>query len=321
MNGVSHTSRVAVIIPVYHARFLAAALESVFAQSRLPDEVIVVNDGSPDEGILRRALVPYRPRVRLIEQPNQGPAAARNTGVNASTADLIALLDADDRWLPHFLREQVTALECDPQLDLSYTDGLYVGDTPLAGRTFMSTCPSDGAATFERLLAQQCTVLLSSVVARRSALVRAGLFDATLRRGQDFDMWLRMARLGSRIGYLRRVLVLRRQHRDNLSGTAVDEIERPLAVLRKTLTTMPLRDEEREIACRRVRQLEGALATERGKALLRDGDFEAARNAFAAAHGARTWKLHAARIALRLAPQLVRRVYLARAATAASWAR
>ena len=322
MQLVSHVNRVAVIIPVYHARFLSAALESVFLQSRQPDEVIVVNDGSPDQESLHQAVAPYGPRIRMIEQPNQGAGAARNAGVQAASADLVALLDADDRWLPHFLREQLSAFDDYPHMDLSYTDGLYIGDTPLAGRTFMSACPSQRTVTFARLLAQECTVLLSSVVARRDALLRAGLFDPTLRRGQDFDLWLRMARRGARIGCLHRVLVLRREHAANLSGSAIDEIERPLAVLRKALATMPMLDDERAIACRRVRQLEGALAREQGKALLREGDVDAARRAFAAArHGARTWKVRAAEIALRLAPQLVRRVYLARTATAESWAR
>ena len=308
--------RVAVVIPVYHARYLAAALESVFGQSRPADEVIVVNDGAPDQSTLRQALASCRGPVRVIDQSNQGAGAARNRGIRASTADLIALLDADDRWLPHFLREQVRAFGDDARLDLSYTDGLYVGDTPLAGKTFMSTCPSRGHVTFERLLSQQCTVLLSAVVARRRAMVDAGLFDPTLRRGQDFDLWLRMAQRGARIGYLRKVLMLRREHQNNLSGSIIDEIERPLNVLRKTLATMPLQDGERRIATRRVRVLEAALAREQGKLLLRNGDFEAAQQAFdAAREGLHACKLHATRLGLRLAPHLVRRVYLARAAS------
>jgi glycosyltransferase involved in cell wall biosynthesis len=319
MNSRIRNPRIAVIVPVYHARFLAAALESVFGQSHLPDEVIVINDGSPEEGLVRRALVPYARHVRLIEQTNQGAGAARNAGIHAATADLIALLDADDRWLPHFLREQVMAFADSPRLDVSYTDGLYIGDTPLAGRTFSSTCGSRPPITFERLLAQQCTVLLSAVVARRRSLIDAGAFDRELRRGQDFDLWLRVARRGGRIDYLPRVLVLRREHRDNLSGNTIDAVERPLTVLRKTLATMPLRDHERAIACGRVRELEAALARERGKVLLGNGDFDAARQAFeAACAGVHAWKLHAARLGLRLAPQLVRRLYLSRAASAAS---
>lgn len=319
MRASTRSRRVAVVIPVYEPRYLAAALESVFFQSHTPDEVIVINDGAPDAAAVQRAVTPYGSHVRVITQENQGAAAARNTAIRATDAELVALLDADDRWLPDFLRDQIQQFDADPSLDLSYTDGLYIGDTPLAGRTFMSTCPSRGSVTFERLLSQDCTVLLSAVMARREAMVDAGLFDPALRRGQDFDLWLRMARRGANMGYLRRVLMLRREHATNLSGTAVNEVERPLTVLRKTVETMPLLEHERRIAERRIAQLELALARERGKERLRDGDFAAARREFGrACAGLRAWKLRAARMGLWVAPRLVRRVYLARAASALS---
>ena len=85
MGVVSRTSSIAVVIPVYRARLLAAALESVFIQSRVPDEVIVVNDGSPDEADLYRALAAHGARVRLITQANQGAGAARNHGIRIQT--------------------------------------------------------------------------------------------------------------------------------------------------------------------------------------------------------------------------------------------
>jgi glycosyltransferase involved in cell wall biosynthesis len=141
MRSTAPAHRVAVVIPVYHARFLAQALESVFFQSRPADEVIVVDDGSPDAGGVRRAIAPYGDRVRLIVQANQGAAAARNVAICATRAELVALLDADDRWLPHFLREQIRRFDDDPRLDLSYTDGLYIGDTPLASRSSCRPVP------------------------------------------------------------------------------------------------------------------------------------------------------------------------------------
>ena len=319
MGASAHAPRVAVVIPVYRARFLGEALDSVFNQTRAVDEVIVVDDGSPDQHELRRALAPYGARVTVIRQDNQGAGAARNAGINAARAELIALLDADDRWLPRFIREQLEMFSARPDLDLCYTDGRYIGGTPLAGRTFMSACPSRGAVTVAQLLAQECTVLLSAVVAKRQAILDAGGFDPALRRGQDFDLWLRMCRRGARMTYLRQVLMLRREHADNLSGTPINEMERPLAVLRKTLATMTLSDVERAIIHRRVAALEAGIARERGKALLGAGDITAARRAFADARGGLPpWKLHAARWGLRIAPQLVRRVYLARRANAPS---
>jgi len=311
--------RVAAIIPVFGARFLAQALESVFFQSHPPDDVIVVDDGSPDPQAVRRAVAPYGDRVRLVRQNNQGAGAARNAGIAATSAGFIAFLDADDRWLPHFILEQIGTFEAEPELDLVYADGLYVGHTPLAGRRFMSVCPSDGRVTLESLVAQQCTVLLSSVVARRDAILSVGGFDTTLRRGQDFDLWIRMARRGARMQYQRKVLTLHRRHEDALSGTPLNQIERPLAVLRKTAATMPLTERERSILQRRMRALEGDLARERGKELLRRGEFIEARRAFAeACRDIGAWKTHAARLGLYVAPHLIRRLYLTRVAISAS---
>jgi glycosyltransferase involved in cell wall biosynthesis len=317
MTRGSSDSRIAVVIPVYHAQFLAEALQSVFAQTRPADEVIVVDDGSPEREAVRAAVAEYRGRVRLVEQPNQGAAAARNHGLALATAPLVGLLDADDRWLPDFLAEQYAVLERQPAVDLVYCDGLVIGNTRMAGQHFMRSCPSRGDVTLESLLAQRCTVLLSGVLARREALVRTGGFDLTLRRGQDFDLWLRMAYNGARMTYQRKVLVLRRIHDNNLSGTAVNEQERPLRILEKTLRTMSLTPSERDAAMARIRALQAALAREHGKEYLRQGQFAAARREFARAnHGLFSWKLRVASLGLHLAPELLRRLYLSRVATA-----
>ena len=318
--GITHASgRTAVVIPVYGARFLAQALESVFFQSHPPDDVVVVDDGSPDPEAVQRAVAPYADCIVVLRQDNRGAGAARNAGIAATTAEFIAFLDADDRWLPHFLETQLTRMRAEPALDAVYTDGLLVGHTPLAGNRFMALCPSEGDVTLESLLLQQCTVLLSSSMVRREALLAIGGFDAALRRGQDFDLWLRLARRGGRIGYQREVLVLHRLHDQNLSGTMIDQLQRPLRVLRKTIETMPLTAGERQLVERRIKVLESNLARERGKELLLRGEYDAARRAFADACGEPAgWKTQAARLALYVAPQLLRRVYQTRLATASS---
>ena len=313
MSGQAVNGRVAVVIPVYRAEFLAAALESVFRQSRQPDEVIVINDGSPDQADLDRALAPWGDLVRLICQENAGAGAARNRGLNATTAEFVALLDADDEWLPTLLEEQLALFDRRPELDLVYSDGLFIGRSELAGRRYMSACPSTGEVSFERLLSQQCTILLSSVVARRAAVQAVGGFDVTLRRGQDFDLWLRMARAGARMSYQTTVLTHRRMHSHNLSGTPVDELERPLRVFERVLMTMPLTDQQRLIVQRRMDALTSSLARERGKEMLRSGDWSGARRALLdACRRDGTWKLVAALFGLHLAPHLVRQLYLSR---------
>jgi glycosyltransferase involved in cell wall biosynthesis len=310
---------VAVVVPVYLAGFLSKALESVMRQSRQPDEVIVVNDGSPDRDAIAAAVAPYGERITLLEQNNEGAAAARNRGMCATTAEYVALLDADDEWYPNFLQEQVAALDARPDLDLIYCDALITGRTGLAGQRFMESCPSVGDVTLEALLGQRCTVLLSGVVMRRAAALAVGGFDQTIRRGQDFDLWLRMAHHGSHLAYTSPVLVLRRIHEENLSGTLVNEQERPLRVLEKAVSTMTLSASESAVAQERIRYLNSSLARESGKEYLRRGDFKRARQEFLRARRAGfSWKISAALLGLRVAPHLMRRLYLRRVATMTS---
>ena len=192
---------IAVIIPVYRAHYLATCLASVFAQTRSPTQVIVVDDGSPDGAEIDSAVAPYRDRLVLLRQDNLGAGAARNRGLRHSSTDLIAFLDADDLWCPQHLERQADVLWQEDGPALVYANGRLIGGGPLSGMLFMETAPSTGEATLEALLSQRCTILTSSVVVERSVLFAAGLFDESLRRGQDFDMWVRLAAAGARFSY------------------------------------------------------------------------------------------------------------------------
>jgi glycosyltransferase involved in cell wall biosynthesis len=312
-------NRIAVIIPVYSAGFLSEALESVIGQTRVADQIIVIDDGSPERETVESAVRRWPGRITLLRQANAGAAAARNTGLAAATAEWVAFLDADDRWLPDFLSKQMAFLEARPDVDLVWADATIVGDTPAAGRTFMSMCPSNGAVTLENLLAQTCNVLTSTVVVRRDRVMAVGGFDTALRRGQDFDLWLRLVSGGSRAAYQEMVLAIRRLHRNNLSGPRLTELERALHVFDKALEKLPLTRGEREAAERRIRVLSAELAREHGKARLASGDFAAAFQLLDQA--ARTlpgWKLKFARLGVRYVPALVRWFYLARTGAVAT---
>jgi glycosyltransferase involved in cell wall biosynthesis len=311
--NVRANNRVAVIIPVYAAAFLEQALASVFEQVLPADQVIVVDDGSPDQDAIQQAMNRWPGRITLRRQANAGAAAARNTGLRAATTEWVAFLDADDHWLPDFLARQMAFLHAHPDVDLVWADATIVGDTPAAGRTFMSMCPSSGPVTLESLLAQTCNVLTSTVVVRRRLVEHVGGFDVALRRGQDFDLWLRLVADDARAAYHEDVLAVRRLHGENLSGTRLNELERALHVFSKALNTLALTRQERHVARQRVHTLNGELAREHGKLRLLHGDFEGARKLLDAAHRAvPNWKLLAARFGLRFAPTLVRRFYLAR---------
>lgn len=311
-------SSLAVVIPVHRATFLDDCLASVLAQTRPPDEIIVVDDGSPDQEEIARAIRRAGDRITLIRQPNAGPGAARNRGILAAGADLVAFLDADDTWTETFLEHQVRSLRDDPRLTLVYANARVIGSGPLSGRLLMESAPSEGDVTVEALLGQRCTVITSSVVVRRTALIAAGLFDETLRRGQDFDLWVRLAAGGARVGYTKTPLVSRRVHAHNLSGARSTELERAVSVLRGLARKLSLKERERRALDAQVRLLEGQLHAERGKSRLAAGDVKAAAAEFRKAAdragwtGRAEWKARAVSLGLRLVPGLTRRAWLFR---------
>lgn len=306
------SERVTVIIPVYRAHFFADCLASVFAQTRRPDRVIVVDDGSPEGAVIERAVRRYGDEVTLIRQENRGAGAARNRGILASNTDLIAFLDADDEWAPAFLQEQIDLMRA-YRLGVVYANGEIVGDTPLRGMRFMDTAPSQGTVTVDALLSQRCTVLTSSVVARRTELLDVGLFDEDLRRGQDFDLWVRLAAAGAVFAYTTAPLVKRRVHAQNLSGDRISELERALDVLLKLRHKGLLTPPQCDVLDARVRVLRAQIATEQGKKTLLAGDLPEARWHFrqAVTEGG-GWKPLVVRLALQVAPTMTRHAYLFR---------
>jgi GT2 family glycosyltransferase len=303
--------RVSVIVPAYNAAgHIGAALESVLAQT-LPDfEIIVINDGSPDTAKLLEALRPYRDRIRYVEQPNQGPSAARNTGIQAAAGAYVAFLDSDDCWWPSYLAEQLRLLEGPPARDLVYSNAQRVG--PLAGRwpTCMDASPSDGPVTFESLVREQCTVLTSFTVARRKTVQDAGMFDPAFRRSEDFDLWLRMAHSGAKMDYQRTVLGTHALSAEGLSGDRDALRDAQVAVYHKALTTMRLSAQESSLIRAQVERCEALMRLDEGKHHLISRRYKEAAVAFGQANGFyRRSSLSFTLIILRMVPSLARTLY------------
>src|SRR5690349_21457868 len=307
---------VSVIIPAYNAvAFIGETLASVYAQTFADFEVIVVNDGSPDTEDLERELERYPSKLRYIKQENQGAAAARNTGIKAARGEFVAFLDADDTWLPAFLEKQVDLLERTPA-DVVWADALISGDSPLAGRTFMQVQPSCDEVTPENLLSVRVTVLTSTVVARRQPIIDVGLFDVTLWRGQDFELWLKLARRGCRFVYQEEVLAHRRIVKSSLSGSVMSQLQRTLTVLDAIKAKGDLTPGEEAALQVNMRRTRRELAVETGKEKLLGRDFRAALDCFREAGKFRqSWKLVLVCLGLKTAPELLWRIYHRRAVT------
>lgn len=313
INSSNVPPAVSIVMPAYNvAPYIRETLDSVFAQTFTNYEAIIVNDGSPDTEELERELEPYLHRIVYLKQENRGAAVARNRGVEAARADFVAFLDADDLWLPDYLCEQMEFLRSG-DYDLVYADALLFGESPLAGRTFMETAPSNGEVTFQSLISGQCNVITSGVVARRQMILDVGLFDEQLRNSQDFDLWLKLVRHGARAAYQRKVLLRYRFHENSLSGDALNRINRELRVLNKYESLPDLTIDERAVVAQTLLRLRAEFELESGKLELARGNFAAARAAFAQANQfRRTWKLGAVGIVMRVAPRVLQKIYVRR---------
>lgn len=307
MTGVPLVS---VVIPAYRAsRDIPDALASVFAQTITEFEVIVVDDGSPDGKELRGALAPFCDRIRLISQANRGAAAARNAAIAAASGWFLAFLDADDRWDSNFLERQLAYLNAHPEHDLVYCDARLTGETPLTGKRFMQGAPSSGEVTLASLIQQECNVPMSTVVVRRDAVIAAGLFDETLRRGQDFDLWLRLAVRGVGMGYHDEVLAERRVCANGLSGDAIAQLERAINVLDRFARSQRLSAPMSTALRIRMMTLVDRLEIEQARLRFVEGNFAAAQYHLESSRD-RSLKMQLARVALSVAPRLTRAIYL-----------
>lgn len=182
-------TRVSVVIPCFnHGRFLAGALDSVLGQTRRPEEVVVVDDGSEDDS--REVARSYGSRVRLLQRAHGGAGAARNAGASETTGDVIAFLDADDAWAPTKLEKQVALLEHRREAAGSFT---WTQAMDRSGRMRERYEPSD-QDLLARLL-RRGNVLFgaaSTAVVRRTAFDGTQGFDPELQYCEDWDLWIRI---------------------------------------------------------------------------------------------------------------------------------
>jgi glycosyltransferase involved in cell wall biosynthesis len=213
--------RVSVVIPAYRAaRTIGRAVESVLRQSYAAHEILVVDDGSPDN--LVPAVTAYGEQVTLIRKDNGGAASARNLGIERATGELIAFLDADDYWEPQKLARHVALYERHPELGLTCSrffeeqPGEARHARPLTGNVRCDTTLSpSGPAAFELAL----SVWTGTVVVRRSLLERER-FVSGLEPAEDRHLWVRLVSIAPMF-YLSEPLATAVWEPDSLSRSSV----------------------------------------------------------------------------------------------------
>lgn len=214
------------VIPVYNgAQYIKQALDSVVTQTHAPTTIYVIDDGSTDgtAEIVKHysSLIP----IQYIHQENKGLSAARNTGIQLCTSTYVALLDADDVWLPNKLAAQLQVFQSSElkNLGLVYcqysiidgqgqdTSSFYIFhiDQTIRGQVFDNIVPANKIASSG-----------SGVLIKRACFNQIGLFNESLTALEDWDMWLRIAQQYD-LDFTTETLVKIRRHGQNMQGDTV----------------------------------------------------------------------------------------------------
>jgi glycosyltransferase involved in cell wall biosynthesis len=189
--------KISVVCPTYNsAKFIEGTLETVVTQSRLPDEVVISDDGSSDDtlAVVERFAAERGAGIvwRILRNAHHGPGATRNAGISAAGSDWIAFLDSDDLWETNKIAVIAKAIEAAPEANFFSHDELLLkvgGATSVLeyGRRYRAERPLPPQLYFSNMFST------SAVVCRRDLLVQHGCFDETLMSAQDYELWLRLS--------------------------------------------------------------------------------------------------------------------------------
>jgi glycosyltransferase involved in cell wall biosynthesis len=244
------------VIPTYNRpEKTLRALASVLNQSRLPDEVIIVDDASNPPFEINSNF--DQTKIKLVQhQKNLGVSSARNTGIAKAKGDWIAFLDSDDEWDRFKIEKQVQDVEANPQIKLFYTDEIWLRSEKAIKRK-KHQCKHTGHI-FEACL-KQCFIGASTLLIDKSVFDKVGLFDPSLRICEDYDFWIR-ASLKHKVHLNREALVTKHGgHEDQLSTSsrAIDYYR--LKSLIKNFKDLNLSSEEKDLVLNEIEKKKSIL--------------------------------------------------------------
>ncbi len=245
--------KISVIIPTFNRiNTTTQAVDSVVGQTVVPEEIIVVDDGSTDE--TSQHIRNHYPDVQLITQENQGVSAARNAGIRKAKGEWIALLDSDDEWLPQKLELQIEVVEKDPSALLVHTNEKWIRNRKFVNQ--MKKHQKRGGYIYEHCL-PLCCISPSSVLIKKELFDQVGYFDESLPACEDYDLWLRICSKYP-VSYLDEPLIIKYGgHEDQLSRKYWGMDRFRIRSLVKILESGELNDEQRQntaiVLCSKLR--------------------------------------------------------------------
>lgn len=224
-----------VIIPAFNAAtYLPAALESVRSQTFEDWQIILADDGSTDDtaAVIAPFIERFGPRLRYIKQKNGGMSSARNAAIRASTSKFIALLDADDIWMPSRLADSMKALTEHPKAGISYGLITYIDSDGRVLATFEGNQRHAEGRIARYIYMREVELPCVTVTVRRSCIEEVGLFDETMRSTEDRDLWLRIA-LKHEVAFIPKVLAYYRTSPGSVSRNSQRMLEAQLQFIQK----------------------------------------------------------------------------------------
>ena len=212
-NYLDNSFSISVVIPTFNRLiYLERAIKSVLNQTISVNEIIIVDDGS-DDGTSEFIHSNY-PNLKYIFQSNSGVSAARNTGIKAASSNWIAFLDSDDAWVTNKIQKQITELELNPEMNFCHSNEIWIRNGKKIKQK--NTHKKFGGFIFDKCL-DKCRISPSTVICRKSLLIKLNGFDEDLSICEDYDLWLRITS-DNPVIYIEKPLIIKYGgHQDQLS--------------------------------------------------------------------------------------------------------
>jgi glycosyltransferase involved in cell wall biosynthesis len=271
------TPKVSVIIPAYNcSQYLTEVIESVLKQTYKNFELIFVDDGSTDntKNIIQKYIASYPEKIKYFYQENKGLAVARNTGIRNAKGEFIALLDADDKWQPTTLEEEVKILVAESDVGLVHANTIRISDEGKMLYVNKRNKKYLSGSIFKYLFLRKANISCPTVLFRKECCNRVGMFDENLTRlgCEDRELWLRIS-LKYKIKYIDKVLAYYRVRNNSMSKDETKMLQARYYVVNKFF---PEGKNNKTLRAKALANIHRELGDE----LILKGKFQQAKNQF-----------------------------------------
>lgn len=273
--------RFSVVIPAYKAaETLASAVESVLAQTCQDFEIVIFDDGSPDETLqVAESLASQDERIHVMTAPNAGCSTARNCAIDKARGEFVCLLDADDAYEPQYLERMKAFIEANPGHDIYSCNGIRVFPT---GRRQ----PIFSGGRFDRestwTLSEMIDVdrVFGMATVRRDLWERLGGYRTDLRHAEDYDFWLRAFAARASHRYLPAKLGIYHETPSGKSRSRIPHAKAQIRIFEDLAQCEGLTDTERRACAKKIEALRLRIDRVELEQRIQDGEFAGARSAY-----------------------------------------